>query len=176
MLLAGGVGGLVTVGLAAAASTVPPSNWWIVGALILVGIVLLGINWLRRRQLDARVWDTEQWDHLRQNEYRRREGLFLIHSAIPYQHPTDDTREWWTVTIQLAQHGSGPLSNEEIKHVVYSFGPKFDEGPHPRQNPQDNFRYETELHGSVLVLGRVIFKSWRKRPLIVERYIDVPPR
>lgn len=174
LITAGGVGGLVSLALAEVVGTVPPPGWGIAGALALVGLSLLLSDWLRQRHADARAWETEQWEHFRDEEYEKRGGIFLTHSLAPYRHPTDDTREWWTATIQLVQHRSGPLSQGKVKEVVYSFGSNFEEGPSTRQNSEDNFRYETRLHGSVLVLGRVYFKSRLKRPLVVERYIDVP--
>ncbi|MFD1719450.1 hypothetical protein [Georgenia deserti] len=147
---------------------------WITCVLTVVALIVILCDEGRLRRLDARAWSTDQWHYLRENEYRRRQGVFLTHSVTPAPGRSDDNRKWWTARVHLTQHGSGPLSDSKIKEVEYSFGPQFTEGPVKAQHPHDNFGHETVLYGPLLVLGRVVFTNPLKRPLIVERYIDLP--
>ncbi|MFI2102469.1 pYEATS domain-containing protein [Isoptericola sp. NPDC019693] len=173
-LAAGGVSGLLA--LLIARDGAPPAAWVLAGAVTVAGFVFVVHDDRRLRRLDERAWDTDQWHLLRDNEYRRREGVFLTHTATPAQVPggSDDGRQWWTVSVQLVQHKDGPLSAGTVKEVEYSFGRQFTEGPVKTQSPRDGFRYETSAHGPLLVLARVVFKNRLKRPLIVERYVDLP--
>ncbi|WP_426515648.1 hypothetical protein ACPPVQ_13655 [Diaminobutyricibacter sp. McL0618] len=174
LVAAAGVSGVLA--LAFAAGEVHPVGWVITGGLIVVGGVMIAYDERRLRRLDARAWTTDQWDLLRENEYRRRQGVFLTHTATPALGNSDDDRNWWTVNVQLVQHRTGPLSDDKIKEVEYSFGPQFTEGPVKAQSRQDSFGHETKLHGPLLVLARVVFRNPFKRPLLVERYIDPPRR
>ncbi|MEU2198891.1 pYEATS domain-containing protein [Isoptericola sp. NPDC019482] len=171
---AAGVSSLLALAVALAAGGVKPVAWVLAGGVTLVGVGLIVSDERRLRRLDDRDWTTDRWNLLRENEYRQRQGVFLTHTATATTSPTDDGRKWWTVSVQLVQHGDGPLSGGTVKEVEYSFGPRFEEGRVTRQNPQDDFRYETALYGPLLVLGRVVFTNRLKRPLIVERYIDLP--
>ena len=165
------------VSLAIAGGAVEPFGWWItIGLSVLAGAVIAGHEVLLRRR-DAGAWTPNQWNLLRENEYRRRQGVFLTHTAAPALTPRDDGRTNWTITLQLVQHGTGgPLSEGAIDYVEYAFGAKFTEGSTPVHGPRDNFRYTTDLYGPLLVLARIVFKNPLKRPLIVERYVDLPPQ
>jgi len=169
---AAGIGGVFT--LALAAEKVNPIAWWLTVGPTVVAAAMIACDELRLRRLDNRAWTTDQWDLLRENEYRRRQGIFLTHSVTAALGNGEDDRDWWAVTVQLAQHRKGPLSDDQIKEVEYSFGPKFTEGPVKAQSREESFSYKTTLHGPLLVLARVVFKNRFKRPLLVERYIDLP--
>jgi len=172
MLLAAGASALVAVVLAA--DDVKPYAWWIIGVPTALALVVIICDEIRLWRLNSRAWTTEQWNLLRETEYRRRQGVFLTHTAVPALRNSDDGRKWWTVTFQLIQHGEGPLSSGAIKEVEYSLGPRFTDGRVSIQGPTDSFPYETDAHGSFLVLGRVVFRNRLKRPLIVERYVRLP--
>ncbi|HWK92597.1 MAG TPA: hypothetical protein VNR17_10100 [Luteimicrobium sp.] len=168
-----GIGAIISVGLAGG------SVWllwsWVAWAATLVGAVFIALDERRLWRLGARAWETSQWELLRKREYRRREGIFLDYTLGPPElDHGDDDRPWQSVTIRLVQHGSGPLNEGSIREVEYYFGKKFEEGKTTRQNAVDGFCYKTELYGSALVLGRVIFKNWYERPLFVEQYISLP--
>ncbi|GAA1739156.1 hypothetical protein GCM10009809_38230 [Isoptericola hypogeus] len=171
-----GAAGLSSIlALALSTSPVQPAFWWIAGGLTGLAAVVVICDEVRLFRFDAHAWSTDQWHLLRENEYRRRQGIFLTHGAEPTTSPDgDDGRPWWTVSVQLVQHRDGPLSAGTVKEVEYSFGRNFTEGPVKVQSPQDDFRYETDLHGPLLLLARVVFKNRWKRPLIVERYINLP--
>ena len=172
LIAAGGVSGVLA--LAFVAADVNPIGWWIAFGLIFVAVIMISWDEVRLRRLDARAWTTDQWDLLRENEYRRRQGIFLTHSVTLAPDSSEEDRNWWTVRVQLVQHQTGPLSEGTIKEVEYSFGPQFTEGPVKTQSRQDSFAYETRLHGPLVVLARVVFRNPFKRPLLVERYIDLP--
>ena len=146
--------------------------------LLTVGAGYIVVDEVRLLRFDSRAWTTAQWHLLRQNEYRRREGIFLTHAAITADPPPDTDGhpdvQWWKVTVRLAQHQTGPLSGAEVKEVEYSLGPRFTEGPVKVQGATGGFPYTTDLYGSLMVLARVVFRNRLKRPLLVERYIDLP--
>jgi hypothetical protein len=72
------------------------------------------------------------------------------------------------------QHREGPLSEGRVKEVEYVFGERFQEGPFRWQDPTDGFAYSTTIYGPLLVLARVVFKNRLRRPLLIERYVDLP--
>lgn len=145
--------------------------------LMTIGAGYIVVDEVRLLRFDSRAWTTDQWHLLRQNEYRRREGIFLIHTATPTDPPPDTDQpdvQWWEVTVRLAQHHAGPLSRAQVREVEYSLGPHFTEGPVKVQDATGGFPYTTDLYGSLMVLARVMFRNRLKRPLLVERYIDLP--
>lgn len=157
--------------------SVNKAAWWISVGLLVGGLLVIGGDEMRLRRLDARALTTDQWHYLRDTEYDRRQGVFLTHTLVPTSPPRDSDRQdeqWWSVTVELAQHGEGPLSRGQVKEVEYTFGPKFTEGPVKVQRPKDRFSYTTDLYGSLMVLARVVFQNPIKRPLLVERYISLP--
>lgn len=172
-VFAAGVSVLIAIVLAA--DDVKTYAWWVIGVPTALALAFAVRDELRLRRLSARAWTSDQWHLLRDTEYQRREGVFLTHTAVPAQARAGDGRTWWTLTVRLTQHRDGPLANGAIKEVEYSFGRQFTEGPVTVQGPPGSFSYATDAHGPVLVLGRVVFRNPLKRPLIVERYIDLPP-
>lgn len=168
-----GVGALVAIAtIALSGGPSGPIGWVLATVVILLGSAGFCLDNLRNRRLDAREWSEGDFHLLREKEYGKRGGIFLTHTAVPSSR-TDGNKEWWKVAVHLVQHRTGPLSDGAVKEVLYSFGPKFKERPVRSLSPQDGFRYETEMYGPVLVVGRVVFKNLRKSPLILVHYIDI---
>ena len=171
VLFAAGLGAVLACFVAGA--TV--AGWLIAVVPTAAALGFITVNEFRLNGLNERTWGPEQWDLLREDEYRRRQGVFLTHTATRSVTRRDDGRTVWYVTLRLAQHNQGPLSEGRIKRVEYAFGDKFTEGsPVIVQSPANNFAYSTDMHGPLMMLARVVFENWYKRPLIVERYVDLP--
>lgn len=164
-----GLGAGIAALLAFAASPeVATAGWIIAWVTFVFGVAVILWDEIRLWQLDARAWSTDQWNLLRRRNYQLREGLFLVH----WLDPIDGHN--WKLTVRLMQHREGPLSEGRVKEVEYVFGEKFQEGPFRWQDPTDGFAYSTSIYGPLLVLARVVFKNRLRRPLLIERYVDLP--
>lgn len=172
-IAAAGISGLLA--LAVTSGEVRTVAWLFASAATVGSLIPIGIHEVRLASLNKRAWTSDEWQLLRENEYRRRQGVFLTYSLAPVE-GGDEGRNWWRATFRLVQHGAGPLSRGEVKEVEYSFGPRFSEGIVTAQSPKNEYGWETNLHGSVFVVARVKFSNPLKRPLLVEQYVVVPPR
>jgi len=109
----------------------------------------------------------QQLNDLRVQTYERNRGLFLVHSCAP----STAAGQVVDAHICLTQHSNGPLDDESIQAVEYTFGPQFTDHSLVRTDPQDGYCVTVSMWGPMLCLAKVYFRDGTP-PLLLERYIS----
>src|SRR5688500_9510193 len=105
---------------------------------------------------------------LRLARYEATRGLFLVHTWKR----SSDPQQVADVTIQLCQHGDGPLGNGTVQAVEYTLGPKFTDHSLVRTDPTEGFQLTVSMWGPMLCVANVHFSDGAP-PLLLERYINI---
>ena len=104
----------------------------------------------------------------RRNEtYERNRGVFLVHSWRPSRTPGQVA----DIVIQIRQHRTGPLTDDQVHSVEYCLGPMFHDHPIIITDPHDGYRLDISAYGPMLCTARVNLQG-SSEPIFVERYID----
>lgn len=109
----------------------------------------------------------EDLEAKRQRRYVANHGLFLVHSWRPSLTPGQKA----DITISLAQHRRGPLTEGRVESVEYNLGRHFFGSTVIKSNVEDNFRLDISAYGPVLCNARVNFTD-DTPALDLERYIN----
>jgi hypothetical protein len=83
--------------------------------------------------------------------YEHNRGLFLVHDWRPSAEPGQVV----DVEVRLAQHGEGPLTNDEVYAVEYTLGPRFSNHSLVANNADEGFKIEVSMWGPMLCIARV---------------------
>lgn len=110
-------------------------------------------------------WETREKQRIQHYEQNR--GLFLVHTW----RPSLIADEGADISINLVQHGEGPLTYGNVKSVEYHLGPKFFTHTIIKTDADDGFALRISAYGSMLCLARVYFNDG-SMPLDIERYIN----
>jgi len=99
--------------------------------------------------------------------YSSNRGLFLVHAW----RPSTTAGQVADITIWLAQHRDGPLTEGLVDRVEYHLGPKFFHGGIAKRGARDGFKLGISAYGPMLCLAVVYLKGERD-PIELQRYID----